>query len=325
MRVLVYGAGGLGLYIAGRLAQAGHAVTVKGRAATVLALRGEPLQMWRDGAYVEVRDITVVDDMRAIRRPDLIILTTQAGQVRAAAQDLSTPLTEGSRVLTLQNGVDAPAELAELIGAERVLAGTIVVIAKRLSHSAVEVIGEEATMSLGVLPPGPATGVAAPSSQSQRVVDALRGAGIDASWTGNVLGALWKKLALIASYGGIGAVAGATVGETRGVPETRALVESAMREVFAVANAMGAALGKDDLGDILRTYERGFSPDTTASMQRDLAAGRPSELAYQNGAVVAHATRLGVDVPIHRVIYASQLVREQTARRVAKALRTGRV
>lgn len=325
MRVLVYGAGGLGLYIAGRLAQAGHAVTLKGRAATVLALRGEPLQMWRDGAYVEVRDISVVDDIREIRRPDLVVLATRAGQVRAAAQELATPHTEGSCVLTLQNGVDAPTELAEAIGVERVLAGAIVVTAKRLSHSAVEVVGEEATIALGALPPGPAQGIAVPHPQAQRVIEALRGSGIDASWSGNVVGALWKQLALLASYGGVGAVAGATVGETRGVLETRALVESAMREVFAVANAMGAELGKDDLGDILRTYERGFSPDTTASMQRDLASGRPSELAYQNGAVVAHATRLGIEVPIHRVIYASQLVREQTALRVVKALRTGRV
>lgn len=325
MRVLVYGAGGLGLYTAGRLAQAGHAVTVKGRAATVLALRDAPLQIWRDGTYVEVSGINVVDDISAVRTPDLVLLATKADQVRAAAAELALPITGDSQVLTLQNGVDAPTELAEVIGSERVLAGTTVVIAKRLSHSAVEIVGDEATMAIGVLPPGPAGDTAAPSQQSRRVVEALRGAGIDAEWTGNVLGALWRKLALIASYGGVGAVAGATVGETRAIPETRELVELAMREVFAVANALGAGLGDDDLAAILRTYEHGFAPDTTASMQRDLAAGRPSELEYQNGAVLAHAKRLGIDVPIHRAIYASQLVREQTARRVSQALRTGRV
>lgn len=324
MRVLVYGAGGIGLYVAGRLAQAGHIVTIKGRAATVLALRGEPLQMWRDGTYVDVPNISVVDDVNSIRRPDLIVLATKAGQVRAAAQEMDVPLTAESSVLTLQNGVDAPAELAEVIGASRVLAGTIVVIAKRLSHSAVEVVGDEATMNLGVLPPGPSSGVAVPNAHARRVLEALRGAGIESSWTANVLGALWKKLALISAYGGIGALAGAAVGETRRVPETRALVESAMREVLVVGNAMGAELGEADLGDIMNTYERGFSPDTTASMQRDLAAGRPSELEYQSGAVVAHATRLGLDVPIHRVIYGSQLVREQAANQVAKALRTGK-
>ena len=55
-------------------------------------------------------------------------------------------------------------------------------------------------------------------------------------------------------------------------------------------------------------------PETTASMQRDIAEGRPSELDYQVGAVVRLATQAGVAVPASAFLYAALLPAEQRAR-----------
>lgn len=55
-------------------------------------------------------------------------------------------------------------------------------------------------------------------------------------------------------------------------------------------------------------------PGVMASMQRDIAEGRPSELESQNGALVRLAEAVGVDVPLHRFIYASLLPQERQAR-----------
>ncbi|MFE5339379.1 ketopantoate reductase family protein [Isoptericola sp. NPDC056578] len=311
LRVFVHGAGGIGLYAAARLAQAGHEVTLKGRAATVEALRDGELRVLRDGAATAAPGVRAVDRVPHEAPFDLVVVATKSWQVADAARELAPAVGPGTRVLTTQNGVDAPARLAAHLPAEAVLAGTVVVIARRVEPAVVEVVGSEATVTVG------STARAEADVADLRVLAALEGAGIGARWTGDVTSALWKKLALIASYGGVGALAGATVGETRATPETRALVEAAMREVLAVGNAEGARLDEADLADLLRTYESGFAPGTTASMQRDLAEGRPSELADQSGAVVAHAEAAGVDVPVHRTIYASQLPRERAARRAA--------
>ena len=56
--------------------------------------------------------------------------------------------------------------------------------------------------------------------------------------------------------------------------------------------------------------------DGTASMQRDIMGGRPSELEAQVGAVVRLGDALGVAVPVHRMIYDSLLPLEQEARAV---------
>lgn len=312
MRVLVYGAGAIGLYAAGKLAQAGCEVTLKGRSATVEAFTAGPLRISTAAGVEEVPGIVAVEALPAEERFDLIVVATKAWQVSQLAGELPGLLAEDGRVLTLQNGVDAPAHVAVPLGEGSVLAGAIVVIAKRVGPAAVEVVGREAALTVGTL--GKASG-ATPAKADERALAKLREAGLAVEWTGNVRSALWKKLALIASYGGVGALANATVGETRTTPETRVLVEQAMREVIAVGNAAGADLDGSDLADLMRTYESGFAPETTASMQRDLAAGVPSELADQNGAVVAHAARAGISVPIHATIYASQLPRERAARR----------
>lgn len=307
MRALVYGAGAMGLYFAARLAEAGHDVTLKGRSATVDAFADQPLRVSHGGAVTDVDGIDVVDSLPP-KRFDLVIVTTKAWQVSAAAADIAPVIGPRTRVVSTQNGVDAPARLSECLPVESVLAGTAVVIVERPEAGLVEVLSAEASVTLG----SPVRST--PDAADQAVLDALGGAGIATSWTRNLKHALWKKLALIASYGGVGALSGATVGQTRAIPETLKLVEDAMREVFAVGNAEGAELAEDDLADILGTYVHRFGASTTASMQRDLAAGLPSELADQTGAVVAHAAAAGVAVPIHRTIYASQLPRERAAR-----------
>ncbi|WP_016700494.1 ketopantoate reductase family protein [Actinoalloteichus spitiensis] len=307
MSVLVYGAGGIGLYLAARLARAGEPVTVKARPATVRAAASGAVELRHEGGAEVVPGIEFVDDL-AGRRFDVAVVATKSWQVETAAAEIAPALAPGGRVLTTQNGVDAPARVAAHVPSDAVYGGTVVVIVQRVAPLAVRLVGSEARLVLGSLrhpEPDPA---------ALRLVGTLQGAGVDARWTEDIRTALWRKLALIASYGGVGALADAPVGRTRSLRPTRDLVERAMREVLAVGNRSGARLGEDDLAEILGVYEHGFAPETTASLQRDLREGRPSELADQSGAVVRHAAALGIPVPVHELIWATQLPRELAAR-----------
>lgn len=52
----------------------------------------------------------------------------------------------------------------------------------------------------------------------------------------------------------------------------------------------------------------------TASMQRDIIAGKPSELESQNGAVVRMAGKVGLPTPVNTFLYYSLLPQEKRAR-----------
>ncbi|MET3176802.1 UNVERIFIED_ORG: 2-dehydropantoate 2-reductase [Arthrobacter sp. UYCu721] len=113
---------------------------------------------------------------------------------------------------------------------------------------------------------------------------------------------MWRKFMLITSYGGVGALCRKPVGDIRAHPNTRSLVQDAMLEVAAVGTAAGAHLTDSDVQTAMAQYDA-FTPDSTASTQRDLVAGRPSELEEQNGTVVRIASNHTIPAPIHTTIY----------------------
>jgi 2-dehydropantoate 2-reductase len=89
----------------------------------------------------------------------------------------------------------------------------------------------------------------------------------------------------------------------RSVPETRALLDACLREVQAVGRAVGVSLGEDAITRTMQRYDM-LPPESTASMQRDLMAGRPSELDLQTGSVVRMGRAHRVPTPAHDVLYA---------------------
>lgn len=308
MNITLFGAGGIGLYFAAVLGRAGHRVTVVGREATVSAAALAPLVLTHDDQVLEVPGITAVSSATAVpERPDLVIVGVKAWQVSAAAAALEPLVDVDTVILPMQNGVEAPAELAARLGPQGVLGCACVVIAKRTAPWAVTRLGPDAALELGPLSEGYGT-------VPDHLVRALTEAGIAVTVSEDIEATLWRKLMLISSYGGIGALARQPVGVTATTPQTRELVRAAMFEVLEVAQAQKIALTEADVDRMMTVFET-FSPDTTSSMQRDLLAGRPSELEYQSGAVVRFGREFGVPTPIHGCIYASQLPGELAARR----------
>ena len=98
--------------------------------------------------------------------------------------------------------------------------------------------------------------------------------------------------------------------------QLRSLLTRAMEEVCEVGRALGVAIPDDALDRTTRFIDD-LPADTTASMQRDLVEGRPSELEAQNGAVVRCGTRADVSVPVDTFIYHALLPMERRARETA--------
>jgi 2-dehydropantoate 2-reductase len=155
------------------------------------------------------------------------------------------------------------------------------------------------------------------SSRIDALAAALRGADVDVVVSENVEAATWEKFLFIEPFGAVGAVTRASIGVTRSLTETRSLLVAAMNEIAAVARARGVDLAPDAVARSLELVDK-LPADGTASMQRDIVAGRPSELYDQTGAVVRLGKEASLPVPIHAVLYAALLPQEQAARRAAE-------
>jgi 2-dehydropantoate 2-reductase len=91
------------------------------------------------------------------------------------------------------------------------------------------------------------------------------------------------------------------------------MLEEGMREIRAVAHGMMVVL-REDIVATTMDFVDSLPPEGTVSMQRDIIAGRPSELEAWNGAVVRLGQQAGVATPLHDFLYRSLLPLELRAR-----------
>jgi len=111
----------------------------------------------------------------------------------------------------------------------------------------------------------------------------------------------------------MGALTRVTMGEYRGVREARAALTEAINEVATVAKATGVTLAPDVVDATLKFIDES-APGIKPSMQRDIEAGRMSELESMIGIVVRLGTKHGVPTPVMRLAYAALKPGELKAR-----------
>lgn len=307
MKFAVIGSGGVGGYFGGRLAQAGENVVFLARGAHLSALREKGLRVQSTEGDFEIPRVTATDDIGAIEAVDIAILAVKSWQVRELAPLLPPLLREGGAVLTLQNGVEAPDEVAAECGAERVIAGVCRIMTYLAEPGLIRHQGVNPRLEFGELLGGASERASALQAAFNRCQ------GVSAAVSRDIQAALWEKFLFIAPFSAVGAVTRKPAGAWRRVSETRALLAQAMEEVVQLSRARGVNLAEDAAERTLQFVDR-LPEGSTASMQRDLLDGKPSELEAQTGAIVRLAAAASVETPANRFLYAALLPSERQAR-----------
>jgi 2-dehydropantoate 2-reductase len=124
---------------------------------------------------------------------------------------------------------------------------------------------------------------------------------------------LWTKFVFIASISGVGSLTRLEIGDYRVVSETRALLVGLMRDVERVARASGVALDEDVIDKALALVD-GVAPSIKPSMQRDVEAGRRSELESMIGVIWRKGRELDVPTPVADMVYAALIPIDLKAR-----------
>jgi len=295
MNVAVIGAGGVGGLLAALLARMGHdvAILARGEALAAIRARGIVARTAKDET-IEVA-VRASDDAAELGRADVVLVAVKAWQVEAMAPRLAPLVGEGTLVVPLQNGVDAADTLAKSLGTAAVTGGLCHMLSWIESPGVIRAIGAPPSVTVGPRDP----------SQRARIdalVTALRAAGVHTVVPDDVNVALWEKFIFLEPFGAVGAVTRSPVATVRTTASSRALLIGAAREVEAVGRARGVAIPDDAVARAIQRVES-LPADATASLQRDLEAGRPSELADLTGAVVRHAEATGTPTPIHGVLW----------------------
>lgn len=306
MRIVVFGTGGVGGYFGGRLAQAGEDVMFIARGEHLRAIRAKGLMVDSPSGNFVVSPAQATDDVNEIGEVDLVIVGVKAWQVPEAARTMKPLVGPGTTVLPLQNGVDAVSQLVDELGPDAVVGGLCRIVSFVVKPGHIKHAGFTPSIIIGEID----------NQTTDRITSieqVFKRAGLDITVAADIQVALWTKFLFIASFSGVGAVADAPAGVIRSDPKWRAQIIKAMEEIYALALARGINLPSDSIDKVMASVDS-LPEDATSSMQRDIAAGKPSELESQNGAVVRLARESGIDVPTHELIYETLRPLEQKAR-----------
>ncbi len=295
MDIVVVGAGAIGGYYGGRLAQAGARVSVVARSDyEVVAKDGiriqspagdfhfRPHRVVRSashfGAFADVV-LVGLKVLEEIRTADLI-------------RDVVGPKTA---ILLIQNGVDIEPPVAEAFPTNEILSGLAFICVHRTAPG--QVLHQDyGRLVLGRYPGGE-------SETAHRLAEMFRRSGVPCEVTEDVTTARWQKLVWNAPFNPMSVLCGgASTQEMLGHEETTRLVRAVMEEVCAMAAASGHALPADVV-DRMIADTRKMTPYKT-SMLLDFEAGRPMEVEAIVGNAVRIARSLRVPVPHLETLYA---------------------
>ncbi|PTX45303.1 ketopantoate reductase [Christiangramia gaetbulicola] len=307
MEILVYGIGGVGGYFGGKLANAGFNVSMIARGEHLKAIQKNGLEVESIKGNFKVKPKIATSDVSEVPKPDLIILGIKSWQIPLVAAELKPIIGENTIVLPLQNGADNYEKLIEFLPKKNVLAGLCFIVSfleepGKIKHASYEpkiVFGE------------------ADNSRSERVLkihDILDEAGIENNIPENIQLEIWKKFLFICTVSGIGGLTRVPIDKIRDSNYLKEMMRNSAREIIEVGKVKGVPLTEKHLEmvfEIINSQPEG----TTASTQRDIMNGKPSELENFNGFIVKQGERLGVKTPVNRYIYECLKPMEEEARK----------
>jgi 2-dehydropantoate 2-reductase len=300
MRIVIVGAGGLGLFYGGMLARGGMAVTYLTRGDSLGQLRRQGVTVTRlDTGERFIVPVAATDDAASIGPVDCVLVCVKMYDLDVVARQLPPLLGTETVVIPVQNGIDAAERIAAQIGPEPVLGGVAGVSATRTMPGSAEVPFVTATLQFGELAGGA-------SARTTRLEQVFAAAGLPSVVSTAIRAELWRKFAFVCGGGSVCALTRLPLAAVLGCPEAYEMVRGIEAEVRALATASGVTWHSANAEQLKARLTRDVtSAGAYPSQYYDLIAGRRLEIDYFNGTAVRLGHTLGIPTPLNFAIYAA--------------------
>ena len=306
MNIVIYGTGGVGGYFGARLAQAGNNITFIARGKHLEAIQKNGLQLKSDKGDYLVHPANATSNILEVENIDLILVCVKTWQLKEVSEKIYSVINKNIVVISLLNGVENTEILTSVLDKKNVLSGLCKVVSKVEDYGVIKHLSYEPTIVFGELNNEK-------TERVQRVERTFVNAGIKTKLATDIQQEIWTKFLYISTVSAIGALTRATIGEMISSEEIKKMMLQTAEEIVTIAKAKGVYLPSDIIKKQFRIMDS-LPFDTTASLQRDIMDGKPSELESQNGTIVRMGFELGIPTPTNSFIYYCLLPQEKKAR-----------
>jgi len=301
MRFLVLGAGAVGGYFGGRLAEAGRDVTflVRGQRANALAEHGLKVESPLGDFTVPVK-VATAD--RVGGPYDVVLLTAKHYDLDAAIDAIRPGVGPETAVLPLLNGLVHLERLDRAFGPGRVLGGVAYVGAVLQPDGSIRHHNQLSGIAFGERGGGI-------TERARAIEREFSGTPVSAPANPNILQEMWEKFVMMGAMAGMNCLMRGNIGEIVATGEGEALMVAALAECAAVAEASGHAPRPQSRERVQAMLtERGSI--NSASMRQDLEAGRRTEADAIVGDMLRRARSFGISTPLLRAAWCHLQIHE---------------
>jgi 2-dehydropantoate 2-reductase len=302
MRIAIMGSGGVGAYVGARLQAAGEDVTFIARGAHLAAMRQDGLRIEAPADALHLPKVQATDDPADVAPVDVVVFAVKLWDTESAARQMRPMVGPGTRVVTLQNGIDSVALITRALEGTGQVRGGVIYLSAVIDRAGV------------IRTPGGFRRIVVDAAKGDKVIADFvaacnRCTALEAAASDDIDTVIWEKFAALASFAGATALLRATMGEIMGNPETRIFQKQLMEEVVAVSRAVGKPL-RAELPDEIMAKVAAMPPSFRASMAEDLERGKPLELQWLSGRVHGLGQQHGVPTPAHTAVYRALILYE---------------
>ncbi|BBO77813.1 hypothetical protein DSCW_52300 [Desulfosarcina widdelii] len=218
----------------------------------------------------------------------LALVLVKSWQTERAAKQLRSFLHPQGVALSLQNGLGNHQKLSAILGADRVFTGVTTTGATLVAPGRVRAGGEGAISFVA-------------SDRLEPFRERFKKSGFVVETATSMEPLIWGKLAINAAINPLSVIWRVANGELVCQQSTRKLMAMTAREVEAVALAYGIQLPFEDVVEAVEGVAQ-RTAQNRSSMLQDVLRGAPTEVDAINGEVIRAARKVGVPVPINRIL-----------------------
>lgn len=297
MKILVFGAGGVGSLLGGMLARMGHDVWLLGRARHMDPIRREGLSVtgiWGDYRIKALETFTAVADIQS-KAPDfdLVFLTVKSYDTALVMRDVSMLMGSRAVLVSFQNGLGNIETILKHVAPERYLVSRIIT-GVEMDQDRVKVTVSADPIAVGALP-GVKTQITAP-----QVAQLLSLAKVPAVAVEDILSVIWAKVIYNCALNAICTLREIPYGEILAADEARNQMRRVVEECYAVGKEEGVVLKPPTAQEFIALLEGRLIPRTAShypSMLQDLRNGKRLDIDSLNGAIAALGVKHGLSTP----------------------------
>lgn len=297
-KIAVVGIGGVGGYLAGMLIPAFPHVTLVARGARGESITQNGLILHSDYHGERcVRPERVVSNAAQLPPQDYIFLCVKNYSLEQAVEEMKGAVTEDTVIIPVMNGVDAGERTRRLLSRGIVVDSLIYIVSFAGEDYSIYQQGDFADVRIGIMDANEREKRAV-----SEVAEILLKAGVDYEAVDDIEREIWRKYILNCAFNVATAAYDNTIGELRDDANKAEEYKRLVWEAYAVAKMKGVHVTEEHAQIIADKFYK-YEDDATSSLQRDIRAGKPSEVDVFSGYLVRAARKFGVEVPVSEKMY----------------------